>query len=108
MSYESPKCFKFKPLLTFVHPQQSDAITRMFLHISAEQCVDAGLITASLLLVPFENIAIHAYGELRFLGHKLQAPPSDRPGKQLGCQFRRIGIIILIILQRMNPLPISP
>jgi hypothetical protein len=42
-----------------------------FLHIGAQQSVDAGLIAWSLFSVPFEYIAVYPNGELLLPGNRL-------------------------------------
>ena len=76
--------------LTVARGAVSGALSRMFLHISAEQSIDAGLIAWPLLLIPFQDIAIDPDGELCFPGHRLQAPPDDGPGEHLRGQFRDV------------------
>ena len=43
----------------------------VFLHIGAQQGVDAGLIAWSLSSVPFENVAVHSDGKLLFSYNRL-------------------------------------
>ena len=79
----------------------------MFLHISTQQSVDAGLISWPLFPIPFQDIAIDPDSELRFPWDGLQAPPDDGPGKHLRCQSRGIRKIYAITLQRVYSLPVS-
>jgi hypothetical protein len=64
--------------------RQSDAVTLMFSHVSAEQGIDASLIPRSLLFVPFKHITIEPDGKLLFPQHRLQAPAHDGTSKHLG------------------------
>src|SRR5208282_1787924 len=92
-------------LLAAAHGALSSALSRVFLHVSAEQSIDARLITWALFLIPIQDIAIDSYGELRFPAHRLQASPNDCPGKHLRCQFRRVRKINSAILQCLYSLP---
>lgn len=59
--------------LTPFSPSPSDAGVAAFLHVGAQQSVDAGLISEPLRLVPFHYIGVDAQGELLLAGHGLQA-----------------------------------
>jgi len=76
-------------------------------HVGSKQSVDPGLIALPLSFEPFHHITIYPQGKLLFAPDFLQPSPHHCSCKHLWWYLASFRKIYLLILQRVDALPIS-